>query len=108
MKLNSIPLQAPITPGDLLESEFMKPLGLTQIELASLMKVSNQRINVIVNGNCEVTPDTAIRLGRVFGVSAEFWLQVEMRNALWKALNDGEKSLEYENIKRLRAQPRLK
>ncbi len=97
-----IPLQAPIAPGELLYHEFLEPLDLTQLELSKLMKVSPQRIHAIINGNYELTTDTAIRLSKVFGVSAKFWLDAEQRNSLWKAMNDSGKAVEYNEIKRFK------
>ena len=97
-----IPLQPPLTPGEILYREFLEPLELTQLELSKMMKVSPQRVHAIINGNYEITTDTAIRLSKVFGISAKFWLDAEQRNALWKNLNDPNKAAEYDDIKRMR------
>jgi antitoxin HigA-1 len=105
---NVIPVQPPLTPGEILYHEFLLPLELTQLELSKLMKVSPQRVHAIVNGNYEITTDTAIRLSKVFGVGAKFWLDAEQRNALWKILNDPNKASEYEEIKRLKASRAIK
>lgn len=99
---DAIPLQPPLSPGEILYQEFLTPLKLTQLELSKLMKVSPQRIHAIINGNYEITTDTAIRLSKVFGVGAKFWLDAEQRNALWKHLNDSGKTTEYDEIKRLK------
>lgn len=75
-----IPLHcAPIHPGEILVEEFLIPLNITQRELADAIHVSYQRINELVNQRRGVTPDTALRLGRFFGVSAYFWLNLQMR-----------------------------
>lgn len=99
MKIGLISVQPPLAPGEILVREFMRPLGLTQQELAAAMKVSYQRVNQMVNGDIGITPDSAIRLGKVFGVSPEFWLLIDLRNSLWKALNENsERSSEYSLI----------
>ena len=65
---------APVHPGEILLEEFMKPLGLSQTRLGRDLGVSPRRINEIVHGKRSVTADTALRLSRYFGTSAEFWL----------------------------------
>jgi len=62
-----------------LREEFLKPMELTQQQLADAIGVPYQRVNEIVNGKRGVTPSTALRLGRFFGVSADFWLNLQMR-----------------------------
>ena len=59
-------------PGEMLLEEFVKPLDLTQTELACLLDVSYPRLNEIIKGRRSVTPDTALRLSRVLGMSADF------------------------------------
>lgn len=61
----------------MLLEEFVKPLGLTQVELARLIDVSYPRLNEIIKGRLSVTPDTALRLARVLGISADFWLSLQ-------------------------------
>jgi len=65
------------TPGELLRSEFMKPLGLSANALARALHVPPNRITAILNGNRAITADTALRLARYFGTSAEFWLNLQ-------------------------------
>ena len=65
---------APITPGEVLEEEFLVPMGITQYRLAKEIDVSPRRINEIVKGKRAVTADTALRLGRFFGTTAQFWI----------------------------------
>lgn len=67
----------PVTPGEILKHEFLEPLGLSQNQLAKAIDVPANRINAIVNGKREVTPDTALRLGRYFSTSPEFWLNLQ-------------------------------
>lgn len=68
---------APAHPGDVLREDFLKPLGMSQYALAKALDVPEIRISQIVNRKRAVTPDTALRLGRYFGTSAEFWLGMQ-------------------------------
>ncbi|TVR86340.1 MAG: addiction module antidote protein, HigA family [Spirochaetaceae bacterium] len=77
----------PTHPGEMLFEEFVKPLGLTQTELAHSLGVSFPRLNEIVKGRRSVTPDTALRLARVLGMSADFWLGLQQDWDLWHAMN---------------------
>jgi len=70
-------LLANITPGEILAEEFLKPKGITQYRLAKDIGVPPRRINEIVKGQRAITADTALRLGRYFGMSAEFWLNLQ-------------------------------
>jgi len=63
----------PIHPGEILREEFMQPLGLSQNALARSLHVPPRRINEIVLGQRGISADTALRLGRCFGTTAEFW-----------------------------------
>lgn len=69
----------PIHPGEILAEEFLKPLGITQYRLAQDISVPPRRINEIVLGKRSVSPDTALRLSRYFGMSEEFWISLQMR-----------------------------
>jgi addiction module HigA family antidote len=69
----------PITPGEILLEEFMKPLGLSQNRLARDIDVPVGRISEIVRGKRAITADTALRLEKYFEVSAEFWLNLQSR-----------------------------
>jgi addiction module HigA family antidote len=68
----------PIHPGEVLLEEFLKPMGLSQNRAALDMGVPARRINEIVLGRRRVTADTALRLGRFFGTSPQFWLGLQM------------------------------
>ena len=70
-------LLANITPGEILEADFLEPLGLSQYRLALDIGVPPRRINEIVRGQRAVTADTALRLGRYFNMSAQFWLNLQ-------------------------------
>ena len=83
-----LPKQRPPThPGEMLLEEFLKPLGISQSELAIRLGVSYPRLNEIVRGRRSVTPDTALRLARVLGMPADFWLGLQQDWDLWHAMN---------------------
>ena len=67
----------PIHPGEILLEEFLNPMGISQYRLAKDTSVPARRINEIVHGARAVTADTALRLGRYFGTSAQFWLNLQ-------------------------------
>lgn len=67
----------PIHPGEILLEELMKPLGLSQTKLAEGLAVDPRRINEIVNGRRAITGDTALRLARYFGMTPEFWMNLQ-------------------------------
>ena len=67
----------PVHPGEVLMEDFLDPLGVTQHRLAVEIGVPPRRINEIVHGTRSVTADTALRLGRYFGVSPQFWLNLQ-------------------------------
>lgn len=69
----------PIHPGEILKEEFLKPLELTEYRLAKDVSVPPRRINEIVHGERAITADTALRLGRYFGTSAQFWMNLQTR-----------------------------
>jgi antitoxin HigA-1 len=70
-------LLANITPGEILEEEFLKPMAVSQYRLAKDISVPARRINEIVKGERAITADTALRLGRYFNMSAQFWLNLQ-------------------------------
>ena len=78
--------QPPTHPGEMLLEEFLKPHGITQSAFAIRLGVSFPRLNEIVRGRRAVTPNTALRLARVTGMSADFWLGLQQDWDLWHAL----------------------
>ena len=72
-------------PGEVLQQEFLEPRGMTQTELARRLEVPYQRVNQIVNLRRAVTPDTALRLSRVFGTTPDYWLELQLRWDLSRA-----------------------
>ena len=75
MKKKKLP---PVHPGEILQKEFLEPMGLSQNKLALALHVPARRINEIVLGKRRVTANTALRLARYFGMSAQFWLGLQM------------------------------
>ena len=69
----------PIHPGEILMEEFLEPMGISQYRLAKDMSVPPRRINEIVHGKRSITADTALRLGRFFSMSPQFWLNLQTR-----------------------------
>lgn len=69
----------PIPPGEILLEEFMRPFGISQNRLARELHLPPTRIHEIVHGRRAITPDTALRLARFFGTTAEFWLNLQQR-----------------------------
>jgi addiction module HigA family antidote len=79
MKNKKLP---PIHPGEILMGEFLGPMGISQYRLAKDNSVPPRRINEIVRGKRSITADTALRLGRFFGMSPQFWLNLQARYEL--------------------------
>ena len=86
-----LPAQRPPThPGEMLLEEFIKPLAITQSALAIRLGISFPRLNEITRAKRSVTPDTALRLARVIGMSADFWLGLQQDWDLWHAMRGKE------------------
>jgi addiction module HigA family antidote len=67
----------PITPGEILQTEFLEPLGITAYRLAQATGLPQTRLSEIIRGKRRITTDTALRLSRAFGLSERFWLNVQ-------------------------------
>ena len=95
----------PTHPGEMLVEEFLLPMEITQRELADAIHVPYQRINELANKKRGVTPSTALRLALFFGVSADFWLNLQMRWDLYKAQKLEKSELarikDYHNVKKM-------
>jgi antitoxin HigA-1 len=85
--------RAPTHPGEILVEEFLRPMGLTQRELAKAIHVPYQRVNELVNGRRGITPSTALRLAKYFGMSAGFWMNLQLRWDLYHAQQSEQKEL---------------
>src|SRR5262245_16859294 len=79
-------VRPPTHPGEMLLHEFLLPLGISQSAFAVRLAISFPRLNEIVRGKRGVTPDTALRLARVLGMSADFWLGLQQDWDLWHAM----------------------
>ncbi len=88
----------PVHPGEVLLEDFLKPLGISQYRLAKEMKVYPRKINEIVHGKRGMTADTALRLSRYFGTSAELWMNLQTLYDLEKARDEIEEQLEGEVV----------
>jgi addiction module HigA family antidote len=84
----------PTHPGEMILEEFLVPMGLTQRELADAIHVPYQRINEIVNKRRGITPSTALRLAKFFGMTAGFWMNLQLRWDLYQAQKDEKRALE--------------
>ncbi len=96
-----IPTHGPPThPGEMLLEEFLKPLGMSQVELSQRLGVSYPRVNELIHAKRGVTPDTALRLERLFGMEAQFWLNLQQTWDLYHAIHSPA-AKEIRKIKRL-------
>lgn len=77
--------RTPVHPGEMLSEEFLIPMAVTQKKLAEAIHVPYQRINEIVNGRRGITPGTALRLAKFFGISPDFWMNLQLRWDMYHA-----------------------
>lgn len=76
----------PTPPGEMLLEEYLKPRGITQVQLAARMRVPIQRVNTIINGKRGITAETAILLSEALNTSPQFWMGLQANHDLWHAL----------------------
>jgi antitoxin HigA-1 len=91
----------PVSVGEILIEEFMKPMGLTQAALAEAMGVQRKHVNELCNNRRNVTAATGLILARVFGNSPDFWLNIQRRNDLWEAMHSPRERERIERARRL-------
>ncbi len=84
----------PTHPGEMLREEFLLPMEISQRDLADAIHVPYQRVNELINKKRGITPSTALRLAKFFGVSADYWLNLQMRCDLYKAQEAEKKDIE--------------
>jgi len=89
----------PTPPGEMLREEFVRPLGLTQAELAAKLHMPRVAVNAIINGKRSITPGTAMRLARALGTTPEFWINGQIAVDLYRAEHDEEHIRAVEKIK---------
>ena len=82
----------PTAPGEMLLEEFLRPAGLTQVEAARRMSMQVNRLNEIIKGKRGITADTALRFGRLFKMSPEFWMGLQADWDLWHAAHQLKKA----------------
>ncbi len=92
----------PISVGEMINEEFLAPLGITQGQLASAMGVSRRTVNELCTGKRSVTVDTALMLAKVFGNTANFWLNLQQRNDIWAALHSSKRMKKIERVRPIR------
>lgn len=85
--------RAPTHPGEMLLEEFLIPMKLTQRELADRIHVPYQRVNDLINGRRGITPSTALRLAKFFGMTPDFWMNLQLRWDLYFARREEESVL---------------
>jgi addiction module HigA family antidote len=83
----------PVHPGEILTEDFLNPMGLTAYAVAARLDLPRTRIERLARGETRLTADTALRLGRFFGVSAAFWMNIQARYDLERAADDVESEL---------------
>lgn len=84
-----LPAKRPPThPGEMIQEEFLKPLGITQSDFAKRLGVSPSRLSVIIRRRQGVTPEMALRLAQVLDMPADFWLGLQQDWDLWHAMRD--------------------
>lgn len=88
----------PVTVGEMLVAEFLLPLGLTREGLASAMMVSRTTVNELCNNKRTITVDTALILAKVFGNTADFWLNLQKRNDIWHALHSPQRKARIDRV----------
>jgi len=87
----------PTHPGEMLVEEFLQPMGISQRKLADSIHVPYQRINEVINKKRGITPSTALRLAKFFGMSEDFWMNVQLRWDLYRA-----QKIEAKTLKKIR------
>ncbi len=93
----------PVSVGEMLVEEFLRPFGLTQSSLAAAMGVPRKHVNELCNNRRAVTADTALMLARVFRNTPEFWLNTQRRTELWEALHTPSRRQRIDRARELRS-----
>jgi addiction module HigA family antidote len=91
----------PVSVGEMLVEEFIGPSGITQAQLAEAMGISRRTINELCNNKRSITVDTALMLAKVFGNTADFWLNLQRRNDIWAALHSPKRKSRIEKARPL-------
>jgi addiction module HigA family antidote len=99
----NITKRQPVGVGEMITEEYLVPLGITQGQLAEAMGVSRKTVNELCNNRRSVTADTALMLATAFGNTVDFWLKLQQRNDVWKALNTPKRRARIEKAKPIAA-----
>ena len=86
--------RAPTHPGEMLLTEFLLPMGITQRDLATGIHVPYQRVNDLIHHRRGMTPSTALRLAKFFGTTPEFWMNLQLRWDLYRAQKSEQRIIE--------------
>ncbi len=97
----NITKRTPVSVGEMLTEEFMRPLEVTQDALATAIGVSRKTVNELCNNRRSVTVATALLLGKVFNNSAEFWLNLQRRTDIWNELHNAKTTAKLKKAKQL-------
>jgi len=92
----------PVSVGEMITEEYLKPLGITQEQLAQAMGVSRKTVNELCTGKRGVTVDSALMLAKVFDSTPDFWLNLQRRSDIWKALHSPKRRARIERARPLR------
>ena len=95
----NITKRQPVSVDEMITEEFLVPLDLTQGQLADAVGVSRKTVNELCTNRRVITVDIALMLAKVFGNTASFWLNLQQRNDLWKALNTEKRRVRIEKVK---------
>jgi addiction module HigA family antidote len=90
----------PTHPGEMLREEFLIPMGVSQVKLAQKLRIPFQRVNQICREKRSVTPDTALRLAKVFGTTVDLWLNLQLAWDLYQAQHSA-KASEIEKLEKI-------
>jgi antitoxin HigA-1 len=88
--------RSPTPPGEILLTEFLQPMGISQVEAARRLGIPLNRLNEVIRGRRGITADTALRLGRMLNTSPEFWMNLQMATDLSRAARVAEERGEYQ------------
>lgn len=99
----NITKRQPVSAGEMITEEFLVPLEITQGQLAEAMGVSRKTVNELCTNRRSITADTALMLAKVLGNTADFWLNLQQRNDVWRALNTPKRRARIDKAKPLAA-----
>jgi addiction module HigA family antidote len=94
----------PVSVGEMIKTEFMEPLNLTQDGLAKVMVVSRKTVSDLCNNQRTITVDTALILAKVFGNTPDFWLNLQKRNDIWNVMHSPARKVRIDRVQPIHAQ----